>query len=137
MDTTPLREDLRVLDAELRSAVQRLEEHAGGLIKHGLMMGFALVCVLSQSESPYASNDEASTAVMTIYRVTHDASERARTLTAQGVALPPQLQPLLAELLAAADRFPVSTQMSPNAFRRWSAEFQGFASTLGPLANAL
>lgn len=137
MDTTPLREDLRVLDAELRSAVQRLEEHAGGPIKHGLMVGFAALCLLSQSESPYASNDEASGVVMTIYRVSHDASDRARTLAAQGVALPPQLQPLLAKLLAAAGRFPVSTQMSPHAFRRWSAEFQGFASTLGPLAAAL
>ena len=137
MDTLPLREDLRVLDAELHSAVQRLEEHAGGMVKHGLMMGFAVVCALGQSESPYASNEEASVVVLTIYRATHDASRRAQTLIAQGVALPPELQPLLAGLLAAADRFPVSTQMSPRAFRRWSSEFAGFRSKLGPLTETL
>ena len=137
MNTTTLREDLRVLGAELDSAIQRLEQHAGGLVKHGLLSGFAVVCAIAQTESPYASNDEASVAVLTIYRVTHAALQQAQRLTAEAVHVPPQLSPLLTELLAAADRFPINTNMSPAAFRRWSHELQGYRSSLGPLTDAL
>ncbi len=137
MSTTALREDLRVRDAELGSAAQRLEEHAGGLVKHGLLTGFAVVGALVQTDSPYASNDDASVVVLTVYRLTHDALQQIQKLAAEGHTVGPQLRAQLTELLGAADRFPVSTNMSPLAYRRWSGEFQEFRSILRPLAEQL
>jgi len=137
MSTTALREDLRVLDAELGSAAQRLEEHAGGLAKHGLLTGFAVVCAIAQTDSPYASNDDASVVVLTVYRLTHDALQQSQVLAKEGHPIPPQLPAQLGELLAAADSFPVSTSMSPRAFRRWSNEFQRLRSIVAPLADEL
>lgn len=63
MSTTELREDLQVL-----------EEHVGGLAKHGLVTGFATVCAVARTDSRYASNEEASAVVFAVCRLTHDAT---------------------------------------------------------------